>query len=86
MAPTARGPRVVVTMAAIVVALAGGLGYVIGLIRPADLRPVSLLGVWTLQPTPLGLAVYGAVTVGVVLGVGILLVSLASRYDDAERT
>ncbi len=85
MARTARGPRVVATMAAVVVALAGALGYVIGLIRPADLRPVPLLGVWTLQPTPLGLAVYGAVTVGVIFAVGLLLVSLASRYDDAER-
>lgn len=83
MASTTRGPRVVAAMTAAVVALAGALGYVIGLIRPADLRPVPLLGVWTLQPTPLGLAVYGAVTVAVVLGLGLVLVSIASRYDDA---
>lgn len=84
MAPTARGPRVVVTMAAVVVALAGAFGYVVGAIGPADLQPVTLLGVWTLDPTPVGLAVYGAVTIAAIMAVGVALVMIASRFDDAD--
>lgn len=80
-----RGNRVVLGMFALLVSVAGLLGFIIGLIRPADLRPVPLFGLVWLEPTPVGLAVYGMLTVGAVLAVGLALVMAASRYAGVER-
>ncbi len=86
MSERAAGNRVVVRIYLIIVALAGVMGYVLGVIRPANLEP-RLFGVLVLPPTPFGVAVYGAVTVAVGLGVMLLLVVYVSdRYvgDPAE--
>ena len=85
MARSHRGRRVVLTVYAIAVSIAGGFGFVIGLIRPANLQAVNYLGLVTFEPTPLGLAVWGMLTVGTILGVGISLVVAVSRFTDAER-
>lgn len=75
------GRRLVVALYLIVVGLAAGLGVVIGVVAPRGLDPV-LFGLVGLPPTPLGMAVYGGVTVGTVLGALLLLVVLVSdRYD-----
>ncbi|WP_226023383.1 DUF7520 family protein [Halomicrobium salinisoli] len=77
------GNRVVVTIYLIIVALAGVMGFVLGLIRPENLDP-RLFGVVELPPTPFGVAVYGLVTVAVVLGVLLALVSYVSeKYPNA---
>lgn len=80
------GERVVVQLYGIIVALAGVMGFVLGNIRPADLEP-ELFGVIALPPTPLGVAIYGVVTVGLGLGVLLALVVYVSRRtdDEAER-
>lgn len=78
------GDRVVVLLYVIIVAVAGGMGFVLGTVRPDDLDPV-LFGVLSLPPTPFGVALYGVVTVGVGLGALLLLVRFVSRrYDDAD--
>nr|WP_156709603.1 cox cluster protein [Natronomonas sp. CBA1123] len=67
----------------IVVAVAGLMGGVIGSIGLRDLEAVSFLGIITFQPTPFGLAMFGMLTIGTMLGVLLLLVVFVSRrYAD----
>jgi hypothetical protein len=76
------GRGVVVFLYVIVVAIAGFTGFVIGYIGPRDLDP-QLFGFIAMPPTPLGMAAYGAITLGTVLGVVIALVMFVSdRYVD----
>ncbi len=77
------GQSFVVVLYAVIVALTGLVGAVLGAFGPDDLTPVALLGVLELQPTALGLAVYGVVTVGLALGLPLALVVYVSRWDDA---
>lgn len=81
---TLRGRSLVVGLYATIVAITGAVGAILGAFGPDDLTPVRLLGVLELQPTSLGLAVYGAVTVGLILGVLLALVAYVSRRADAE--
>jgi hypothetical protein len=77
------GRRVVVGLYLAIVVVAGVMGFILGTISPAALEPV-LFGVIALPPTPAGVALYGIVTVGVLLGgllVGVRAVS--ARYPDA---
>jgi hypothetical protein len=60
-----------------IVTLAGIMGFVLGTIRPANLQP-ELFGVIDLPPTPLGVALYGSITVAVGLGVLLGLVIYVS--------
>lgn len=77
------GSRVVVTIYLIIVGLAGVMGFILGYIRPENLDP-RLFGVVELPPTPFGVAVYGLVTVAVVLGVFLALVTYVSeKYPNA---
>lgn len=76
-----RGNRVVLAVYAIIVAVAGIMGFVIGTIRPQNLDP-RLFGVIDLPPTPFGMALYGMLTIAFVLGGLLLLVKyVAERYD-----
>ncbi|SFR94346.1 hypothetical protein SAMN05216559_1504 [Halomicrobium zhouii] len=80
---TRPGDRVVGQLYVIIVAIAGVMGFVLGTISPADLEP-ELFGVVALPPTPLGVALYGIVTVGVGLGILLaLVVYVSNRYADA---
>ncbi len=81
---TFRGRSFVVGFYFVIVAITGAIGAVLGAIGPEDLTPVKLLGLVELQPTPLGLAVYGVVTVGIALGIPLGLVVLVSEVADAE--
>lgn len=80
-----KGPRLVLTLYALLVALSAVFGYVIGLVRPADLDP-RLFMLVELPPTPVGMALYGSLTVAVFLGVGLFLVSYVAReYDTVDQ-
>jgi len=81
---TFRGRSFVVGFYLAIVALTGAIGAVLGAFGPEDLTPVKLLGLVELQPTPLGLAVYGVVTVGIALGIPLVLVVVVSEIADAE--
>lgn len=77
------GPRFVVVLYTLLVLLTGVFGYVIGLIRPADLDP-RLFMVIDLPPTPFGMAIYGMVTVGLILGILLLGVRYVAREFDTD--
>lgn len=74
------GRSVVLLVYAVVVAIAGLWGVLLGAVGPSNLRPVSLFFLIELPPTPLGLAIYGMGTLGVGLGIVLLLVRYASRH------
>lgn len=79
------GRSFVVGFYVVLVAITGAVGAVLGAVGPADLTSVRLLGLVELPPTPVGLAIYGVVTVGLALGVPLLLVALVSRRIDDEQ-
>ena len=75
------GNRIILALYAIVVAVAGLMGALIGSIGLRDLEAVTFLGLVTFQPTPLGLAAFGMATIGTFLGVLLLLVvAVSQRY------
>jgi hypothetical protein len=77
------GHRIIILLYAVVVAIAGIMGGVIGSIGLRDLKPVTALGLLTVQPTPFGLAAFGMLTVGAGLGAVLLLVvAVSRRYAD----
>ncbi|WP_458187327.1 DUF7520 family protein [Haladaptatus sp. NG-WS-4] len=79
------GRSLVVGLYLLLVSVGGFVGALLGLFGPDDLRPVKLLGVVELQPTPVGLATFGMVTIGLILGILLVLVVVVSeRYDDAH--
>lgn len=73
------GKRIVGVVYLVVVAIAGAMGYLLGAAGIRDIRPVELFFLIELQPTPLGLAIYGMATLGVGLGVALALVMYVSR-------
>lgn len=76
-----QGRRIVLFLYLVVVTVAGLTGYLLGSIGPEGLRSVALFGVVSLPPTPVGLALYGVLTLGVGLGVALALVAYVSdRY------
>ena len=79
-----RGSRFVTALYLVIVALTGVFGFVIGAIRPENLDP-ELFTLVDLPPTPLGLALYGMVTVGLVLGALLLVVRYVGEEYDPHR-
>ena len=78
------GKRVVATVYVGVVALAGVLGYVLGIILPAQKNvQMAELGPVAFEITPVSFAVYGMVMLALSLGVLLALVQVASSVDDA---
>ncbi|GGN19347.1 DUF7520 family protein [Halarchaeum nitratireducens] len=79
------GRRVVFLIAAVAVVVSALFGYILGyVVQPNALDgTVGSLGPITFALTPLNLAIYGAVMVGLSFGVVLALVAYASRYDDA---
>lgn len=80
------GRRFVLVLYGLLVAFAGGAGVAFATVVENP-EPPALFFLLTLPPTPLGFAVYGALTVGVVLGVPLALVTLVSAraVDDPGR-
>lgn len=67
------GQRIVIGIYLGLVVFAGIMGLILGFIID-DLESVALLGVIPIPPTPLGLALYGSVTIALLLGVFLLAV------------
>ncbi len=79
------GRSLVVSLYVFIVSFAGVVGVLLGAFGPDGMRPVHLLGVIELQPTPVGLAIFGVVTIGLFFGVLLsLVVFVANRYDDVQ--
>lgn len=75
------GRRVVVAIYVGLTAFAGLMGFILGIVIE-DLEGIALFGLISVPPTPVGLAVYGAVTIGIVLGILLLLVRYVAPGDD----
>lgn len=83
MPPGLRGQRVVVGLYLSIVAFAGVAGYATATIVDEITAP-RFLFVIEFPATPLGLAAYGALTIGLILGILLVAVTIVSdRVDDA---
>lgn len=83
------GRRVVGYLYAAAVGLAAGFGYLIGIVIQPNLDAnnaahIGSLGPVTFALTPLNLAVYGAVMIGVLLGVFFLAAGYATRFESTD--
>ena len=79
-----RGQRVVVGLYLIIVAFTGFAGYMTATIVD-EINPPRFLFLIEFPPTPVGLAAFGALTIGLVLGVLLIAVTVISeRFDDAD--
>lgn len=77
-----RGQRLVVGLYLLIVAFAGVAGYLAATVVDELVAPRFLFLV-AFPATPVGLAAYGALTVGLVLGILLVSVKLVSeRVDD----
>lgn len=82
---TLGGKRLVLLLYAVVVSIAGLTGFLIGGLGIRGLRQVTFLGLVTFQPTAVGLAAYGMLTMGLGLGVMLALVIYVSQnYVDDQ--
>jgi hypothetical protein len=77
------GPRFVLALYAVIVTVSVVAGVLFARVVEEP-TPPRLFFLLPLPPTALGFAVYGGVTIAVVLGVPLLLVRYVSRYDDAS--
>ncbi|KZN24221.1 cox cluster protein [Haladaptatus sp. R4] len=85
MSSRLQGRSLVISLYALIVTFAGVVGVLLGAFGPDGMRPVHLFGVIELQPTPVELAIYGVVTIGLFLGILLsLVIFVAERYDDAQ--
>lgn len=75
------GPRLVLTLYALLVGVGAAGGAAVGLFVEGTTAP-HLFALVALPPTPVGFAVYGAVTVAAVLGVPLVFVAYVSRRID----
>jgi hypothetical protein len=75
------GHRVVLAVYVGILAVAGTLGGLLGIVNPEGMDP-ELFFLVDLPATPLGMVVFGVTTVGSVLGVLLLVVGYVSRFDD----
>lgn len=73
------GRSVVLVIYLVAVGVAGVMGFLLGMIGPNALRSVRLFFLIEMPPTPLGLAVYGMVTLATILGVLLLAVRFVAR-------
>lgn len=85
------GRKTVLTMYGVSVALAGGFGFILGAVIlpnaadvPTDVS--AQVGPVTFPLSGPALAVYGMVSIGGLLGVGLIGVHLASRQVGTEST
>ncbi|WP_435360730.1 DUF7520 family protein [Haloarchaeobius sp. DFWS5] len=77
------GERVVGVIYAGVVVLAGVFGAAVGVLLGGEQAPNANFAGIEFAISPLSMAVYGMVMVGMTLGILLLLVRFVSRYDDA---
>ena len=75
-----KGRRLVLLVAAGIVAVSAVVGGTVPLILPAIGAP-KLFGLLALPPTVPGYALYGAATTAVLLAIGLVAVEAASRAE-----
>lgn len=83
LAERVSGPRVVIAVYLAVLGVAGAMGALLGYVNPRGMDP-TLFFLIDLPATPLGMATFGVVTVGVGLGVFLLAVRYVSQFDESR--
>jgi len=84
VSPGLRGQRVVVGLYCIIVAFSGVAGYLAATVV-GEIDAPRLLFLIEFPATPVGLAAYGALTIGLILGVLLVSVKVVSdRVDEAS--
>ncbi|MFC7080943.1 DUF7520 family protein [Halorussus caseinilyticus] len=81
---TVSGRPIFAAVAVIVVLLAGGIGAIVGASGQKRAVSMDLLGVVSFQMSPVSMAAFGMLVTAGVLALLFGLVTLASRYDDAD--
>jgi hypothetical protein len=76
------GRRVLLTVAGVVVVLAGIIGFFVGSNSAESSPTFEVFGTLALPASPASGALYGMVLAGVVMGGLFAAVQFASRYDD----
>lgn len=76
-----RGQRVVVGLYLIIVAFTGVAGYMTASVVD-EINPPRFLFLIEFPATPLGLAAFGALTIGLILGILLVAVTVVSEYAD----
>lgn len=76
-----RGRRVVVGLYLLIVAFTGVAGYATATVVD-EINPPRFLFLVEFPATPLGLAAFGALTIGLVLGILLAAVTVVSEYAD----
>lgn len=70
------------TIYLIAIFVAGGFGLVIGTRQPA--HSISIVGIVIFHDTPLGIALFGMVTVALILGSIFIIIEIVSQHIDSE--
>jgi len=84
VSPGLSGQRVVVGLYCIIVAFTGVAGYLAAIVV-GEINAPRFLFLIEFPATPVGLGLYGALTIGLVLGVLLVSVKVVSdRVDDAS--
>lgn len=68
------GQQLVLVLYVLLVGIAAFMGVVLSVILAEDLETVALYGFIEMPPTALGMALYGAITIGTLLGVPLLAI------------
>ena len=68
------GQKVVIRLYFILVGVAAFMGVVLSVVLSDELETVALYGFIEMPPNALGLGLYGAITVGTLLGIPLLVI------------
>ncbi|MFB6284456.1 MAG: cox cluster protein [Halobacteria archaeon] len=82
MADETEGRKIVIGFFMMAVVIVSVLGFLIGIANPDGLEKPKLLFFIELPKTPFGMALFGALSVGIFIFVLLGLVELASRYEN----
>lgn len=85
MSTEASGRRLLLSLAGVVVVLAGAVGFVVGANGAERGASVTVFGVLAVPTTPLSLATVGVVVAALAMGLLFGAVVFASRFDGAGR-
>lgn len=78
------GQRFVTGLYLVIVGIATLAGYIIGSLGIEGMDP-ELFGIIQLPPTALGMALYGGITVGTMLGaLFVVMIYVSNRYADPD--
>ncbi|MFW5919872.1 MAG: DUF7520 family protein [Halanaeroarchaeum sp.] len=83
---TASGRRIILVVYGTLIAIAGVMGAILGVILPEQKGvAIASLGPLSFPVTPVTFAIYGMISLAVMLGILLGAVQFVSRYDEASK-